>query len=266
MIFKDQLDREITLKNEFPKRIISLVPSQTELLFDLGLDEEVVGITKFCEHPVHWAKEKTRVGGTKTINFKTVGELSPDLIIANKEENERDQVLALSELCPTWISDVKNLEDALEMIRAIGKLCGRSEKAEELANEIEGRFNFFTAPSVPLRPIRVAYYIWRKPYMVAGGGTFINEMLRLGGFKNIFESEDRYPEFPIHTLPEANPEALFLSSEPFPFSEKHIEEFKEYCPDIPVLLVDGALMSWYGSRLLQTPAYLRQLRESLLSD
>jgi ABC-type Fe3+-hydroxamate transport system substrate-binding protein len=252
--FTDQMNR--TLHQErIPQRIISLVPSQTELLYDLGLEEEVVGITKFCIHPTEWFKTKTRVGGTKKIDFEKIKALRPDLIIGNKEENEQGQIEELMKLYPVWMSDIKNLEDALTMILNIGGLTGKTAPAAELVNSISLEFLKLQLPSVKRK---AAYFIWRKPWMAAGKETFIDEMMQRCGLNNVF-TQTRYPEVIPEALGELQPEIILLSSEPYPFKEKHIQEIREYCPAARILLVDGELFSWYGSRLLKAPAYFRGL-------
>ncbi len=239
-----------------PTRIVSLVPSQTELLADLGLSETVVGITKFCEHPAEWFRSKTRVGGTKTLHLDRIEALQPDLIIGNKEENDRSQVEALAERFPIWMSDVADLEDALDMVERVGFLCGRAQHARALAQRITHGFE--SLPS--FTPLRAAYLIWRKPYMVAGSGTFIDSMLQRAGLFNVFSDRPRYPEVSAEDLTQSEPDVVLLSSEPYPFSEKHLAAVRVLCPSARVLLADGMLFSWYGSRLLHTPGYLLGLR------
>lgn len=259
--FKDQMGRTIVRK-EIPKRIVSLVPSQTELLFDLGLKEEVVGITKFCIHPAEMFRTKTKVGGTKNADIEKIISLAPDLIIGNKEENKKEQIEELMKHFPVWMSDVKTMDDALAMIEMIGELVGKKEKAIALKNKIQDQFKNFKPD---IRNKKIAYLIWKKPYMTVNKDTFINHMLELCGLKNIFANHtDRYPEINAEELKEANPELIFLSSEPYPFKEKHIAEFKTICPDAFVQIVDGELFSWYGSRLLQTPEYLKSLIKNIL--
>ena len=172
----DQLGRTISLK-EKPLRIISLVPSQTELLYDLGLDKEVVGITKFCIHPEEWFRTKTRVGGTKKLDFEKIKSLKPDLIIGNKEENEEGQIKELMNHYNVWMSDIKTLEDALRMIEWIGNFTGKREKALELVAKIKTSFRqlLFYSDSFPKH--KVAYLIWHEPMMTIGSDTFINYML-----------------------------------------------------------------------------------------
>jgi ABC-type Fe3+-hydroxamate transport system substrate-binding protein len=253
-VFYDQLNREIKLAGA-PKRIISVVPSQTELLFYLGLDKEVVGITKFCLYPEDKFKSTTKIGGTKQLDIAKMKALKPDLVIANKEENERGQIEELATFCPVWISDIYDLDGAVDMIERVGVLVGRGEEAKALSWEIQQRFN--TLSATPLN-LRAAYFIWRKPYMVAGKNTFIDSMLQKCGLTNAFDLQ-RYPEVSAAMLADANPDVILLSSEPYPFKEKHIAEFKAILPSATIKLVDGELFSWYGSRLLYAPEYFKEL-------
>jgi ABC-type Fe3+-hydroxamate transport system substrate-binding protein len=257
-LYTDQMNRTVDIPST-PKRIISIVPSQTELLFDLGLDEEIIGITKFCAHPVDKVKRRLKIGGTKTLNISQIKKLNPDLIIGNKEENEKDQIEELMQNFPVWMSDISNLNHAVDMIRKVGQLVGRGEKSAQIASTITTSFDGLKIRSFSLK---VAYLIWRKPYIVAGKGTFIDDMLKICGLKNAFDS-DRYPEIFPGQIVEANPDLVFLSSEPYPFTERHITEFQALVPDANIQLVDGELFSWYGSRLLHAPEYFKQLISSL---
>jgi len=242
------------------QKIISLVPSQTELLFDLGLDEEVVGITKFCVHPQHWFKTKTRIGGTKNINIKKIKALQPDLVIANKEENVKEQVEALQNFTQVYVSDIKCLNDALNMILDVGKLVNRQLQAEKIVGEIKTRFAALKEIANP--KIAAAYLIWQQPYMTVGGDTFINDMMQHCGFKNVFENESRYPGFDIEEL-KHDCKMILLSSEPFPFKQKHADALQQLLPDTKIVLVDGEIFSWYGSRLLLAPDYFKNLIQSI---
>ncbi len=255
--FTDQLNRNIQLP-ALPKRIVSLVPSQTELLADLGLQEKVAGITKFCVHPQHWFKNKTRVGGTKNLHLDQIRLLQPDLIIANKEENDKASLETLMAEFPVWVSDVHTLPAALEMIRSVGVLTGKKEKAAELATEIDRRFQILSRGNTKRSGIRTTYFIWRNPWMVAGDNTFIQDMMQRCGLQNCFEHLPRYPEITLQQLREADCEMILLSSEPYPFKEKHIAELSEYFPKTDIRLADGEMFSWYGSRLLQAPNYFKQ--------
>jgi ABC-type Fe3+-hydroxamate transport system substrate-binding protein len=256
-VFRDQLNREVILAS-VPKRIISVVPSQTELLFYLGLDEEIIGITKFCIHPQDKFQSITKIGGTKQLDLDKIKSLQPDLIIANKEENERSQIEALMDICPVWISDISNLTKALDMIERVGALVGKAIEAKVLKDDIEHGFNKISLQN----GLNTAYFIWRKPYIVAGQNTFIDAMLQKCGLTNVFKA-DRYPEINVDMLIKANPEVVLLSSEPYPFKEKHMEEIKAILPKAIIKLVDGEIFSWYGSRLLHAPAYFEWLSKEL---
>lgn len=243
-----------------PSRIVTLVPSQTELLYDLGLTEQVVGITKFCVHPQKWFRTKTRIGGTKTLNIEKIESLQPDLIIANKEENVREQVEELAKGFPVWVSDVNTLADAYAMIKAIGALTGKRPEAERLTAGIQKKINTLQSPTTKFR---TAYLIWKDPFMTVGGDTFINDMMTKAGFENVFAGKQRYPVVTINDLLIANCRLLLLSSEPYPFRQKHIDELEQHLPHTKIVLVDGEMFSWYGSRLLKAPAYFQSLHERL---
>ena len=231
-----------------PQRIVSLVPSQTELLFDLGLGARVVGVTKFCIHPAEARQRSAVVGGTKNFDFEKIAALQPDLIIGNKEENYQAGIEQLAAAFPVWMSDISTLPEALAMIRQVGALTGVAARAAGLAADIAAAF-----AGLPVGTGEsVAYFIWRKPYMVAATGTFIDEMLRRGGFRNAFADCGRYPEVTAAQLAAAAPDRVFLSSEPYPFKARHLADFQALCPHAQVQVVDGELFSWYGSRLLQT--------------
>ncbi|HHS96146.1 MAG TPA: cobalamin-binding protein [Phaeodactylibacter sp.] len=260
-LFTDQMGRDVELSFP-PTRIISLVPSLTEMLCYIGLEKELVGITKFCVHPAFAKKRYTIIGGTKNLHLDKITALQPSLLIGNKEENQATQIKALAKHYPVWMSDVNNLPEALQMIRGLGDVCDRKGKSHVLATEIEKRFADLSAKvSPPL--LRTAYLIWRKPYMVAASDTFIDDMLQRAGFENVFASLSRYPVVSTDDLKAACPELIFLSSEPYPFREKHIEELKAICPQAHIRLVDGELFSWYGSRLLKSAAYFLELQKSI---
>lgn len=260
--FTDQLGNEISI-NYPPKRIISLVPSQTELLFDLGLDEEVVGLTKFCIHPIEKFAAKQKVGGTKKLKVDVIRALKPDLIIGNKEENSRTDIELLQQEFPVWISDIYNLEDAMQTITDIGDLVERQPEAAYLNHLISAGFRDLQTLAVERRINKtVAYLIWKDPYMLAGRHTFIDDILRKIGLTNI-TAENRYPEIELSQLKTENCELIFLSSEPYPFKEKHIEEIRSVLPNTKVMLVDGEMFSWYGSRLVKAVQYFFEFQKQL---
>jgi ABC-type Fe3+-hydroxamate transport system substrate-binding protein len=240
------------------KRIVSLVPSLTEYLFDLGLEEEVVGITKFCIHPERWFLGKRRIGGTKNVHIANLLDLKPDLVIASKEENVKDQVEQIAEQVPVLLTDVEDYEGALQVMHSIASACGREAEGIALCSKIEKQFKSLTAVN---SKIRVAYCIWKDPWMFAGGDTFISAMLAKAGFENVLGQQSRYPSLTLVQLAETGPEVVLLSSEPYPFKEKHIQEVQEAVPAAEVLTVDGEMFSWYGSRLLYAPTYFAELQE-----
>jgi ABC-type Fe3+-hydroxamate transport system substrate-binding protein len=241
--------------------IISLVPSQTELLYDLGLEAEVIGITKFCVHPEKWFQNKTRIGGTKNLNINEIKNLHPDLIIANKEENVKAQVEELAVHYDVLVTDVNNLDDALSMIKAIGKLTGKTAKALSISEEIQLKFQKLIDSFSHKRKIKSAYLIWKEPYMAAGGNTFINEMMRYCGLLNIFTNVERYPQINNENLQAC--ELILLSSEPYPFKEKHAHELQQEIPRAKIILVDGEMFSWYGNRLLLAADYFKELSKKI---
>nr|WP_317164188.1 helical backbone metal receptor [Pontibacter pudoricolor] len=260
MTFTDQMGHQLTLP-QFPQRIVSLVPSQTELLFDLGLADRIVGVTKFCIHPKEQVKDKTIVGGTKNFKFDVIEQLQPDLIIGNKEENYKEGIEQLQQKYPVWMSDIYTLEDSLEMMQLIGEITGAETIAHQLTQTIRSGFEQLYPPAK--QTIETAYFIWRNPYMAVGGNNFIDNILQHCGFINAFAELERYPEISAEQLQQANPQLILLSSEPYPFKQKHISEFQELCPKATIKVVDGEMFSWYGSRLVQAPEYLQGVIEEV---
>jgi ABC-type Fe3+-hydroxamate transport system substrate-binding protein len=251
----DQLGRKV-LVPVHPGRIVSLVPSQTEWLFDLGLDAEVVGITRFCVRPDSWFRSKSRVGGTKDATVERIMALQPDLVIGNKEENTPELIEELSGQVAVWMSDVRRLEDALCMMRETAYLVGKGRQGDELIALIQSAFTELIRGDA----LRCAYAIWNDPLMLAGADTFISDIIMRMGWQNVAgKPGNRYPALSEDELRQLNPEVLLLSSEPFPFGEKHIRHYRELLPEARIILADGELFSWYGSRLLHTPGYLQKL-------
>ncbi|WP_348634876.1 helical backbone metal receptor [Winogradskyella sp. SYSU M77433] len=254
----DQLHRSVDLKQK-PIRIVSLVPSQTELLVHLGLENSVVGITKFCVHPNHILKSKTIVGGTKQIHVDKIKTLQPDIILCNKEENTPEIIESLNKVAPIHISDVNNLEDCFELIKMYGEIFEVEDRALDLIENIKKERLDFRAIIQNREKRKVAYFIWKKPWMAVASETFINCMINDAGFENVFKGEKRYPEIKLDNPKLKEAEVILLSSEPYPFKEKHIKELKLIFPDKEVVIVDGELFSWYGSRLLESYKYFSRL-------
>lgn len=252
--FSDQLGSLIAVPFP-PQRIISLVPSQTELLFDLGVHDRVVGITKFCVHPPNWLKEKQIIGGTKNFNLEVIKRLTPDLIIGNKEENYKEGINQLRQQFPVWMSDIETFHDATEMIRQVGDITATEQKAGEIIDHIIGSFaQLRTKP-----PKKTLYLIWREPWIGVGSNTFIHAMLELLGFTNCLKTTPRYPQLSNDEIKLLKPDLIMLSSEPYPFKEKHIDEIHRVAPSSDVIMVDGEMFSWYGSRLMKAPAYFNSM-------
>ena len=257
---KDQLGDIIEIP--FPLvRIISLVPSQTEFLFDMGLEQEIAGVTRFCIHPEDKVQFIEKIGGTKRFDIEKIKSLKPDLIIGNKEENYEEGILELKKDFPVWMSDIYTLTDSFNMMLEVGRVTNRTKESSHLVEIIRNAFSTLQESASAAKSC--AYFIWRKPYMVAASSTFINEMIKVVGLKNVFEKGSRYPEINPAELAELKPDYIFLSSEPYSFSEKHFEEFTEFVPTAKLVLVDGEMFSWYGSRLRLAPAYFFNLKQQL---
>lgn len=264
MQITDQTGQILNIKT-IPKRIISLVPSQTELLFDLGLKDSIIGITKFCIHPKDTIKGKQIVGGTKNIKLDKVLALQPDIILCNKEENTKEIVNTCREICPVHVSDIFNIEDTKKLIEDYGKLFNKSKESSDIIQKIDFKLNDFIYYIKQKPVLKIAYFIWRNPWMVVASNTFINHLLELNNFENIYSSKNRYPEIDIKNLSkEKSLEVILLSSEPYPFKDKHINELENLTHNIKIVLVDGELFSWYGTRLLKSFDYFKKLRKRIL--
>ncbi len=261
MTVTDQMGHAVNIPLA-PQRIISLVPSQTELLFDLGLGDNIVGVTKFCIHPAEKVKSKTVIGGTKNFHFDTINALQPDLIIGNKEENYQEGILQLKGKYPVWLSDVTKLPEALAMIEQIGQITLTSILAERIIQQIASSLQKVNG----YLNIPTAYFIWRNPYLSVGQDTFIHHMMEICGMQNVFAYQQRYPEISEEQLRTVQPKLILLSSEPYPFREKHRKEFQRLCPGALIKLVDGELFSWYGSRLRHSAVYFNEIMKEINRD
>lgn len=250
--------------NEVPQRIISLVPSQTELLVDLGLESKLVGITKFCVHPEDLRNRKQLVGGTKKVNFDKIKALNPDIIICNKEENTLEIVATLRTICKVWVTDVFTVEDNAKMINDFGAIFDCVTEAQMWNDKIAFALSDFKKGIENTAIKKVAYFIWKNPYMVAASNNFIDELLQLNRFENHFANQSRYPEVNLETI-NANGDLdfVFLSSEPYPFKEKDVLEMSAFVAPAKIILVDGEMFSWYGTRLLKALEYFRELHKNL---
>lgn len=241
------------------QRIISLVPSLTELLIDLGLKDQLIGRTRFCVHPEEEVKDVEIVGGTKNPNLEKIIELEPDFILANKEENRKEDIEVLQAYTKVQITDIESIEDALLEISSLGMLLGVNDPAQKLVSKISALLS--EIPSE--RELSVAYFIWRDPWMTVGKDTYIHHVLKRYHLENVFGQQIRYPKTTLKELASRNPDLILLSSEPYPFKEKHIKEIKETCPVAKIELVNGEWFSWYGSRMLKAFEELNSWRSKL---
>ena len=266
MTFFDQLNRKIELENT-PQRIVSLVPSQTELLVDLGLEDLIVGVTKFCVHPEELRKKKEVVGGTKQVHPEKIAELQPDIILCNKEENTPEMVEELQKIAPVHVSDIKTIDDSLELIREYGMIFSAKEKASEIVGKILDEKKAFQEFVAERPQKKAAYFIWKNPWMVVAEDTFIDHLLELNNFSNVFAgSKSRYPEVKPEDLEKLEPDLVLLSTEPFPFKEDDKEELSKIVRKDCIHVVDGEYFSWYGSRLISAFGYFRRLHAELAAS
>lgn len=259
MLFRtvtDQMQRVVTVPTT-PQRIVSLVPSQTEWLFDLGLSDRIVGVTKFCVHPAEAKKTKTIVGGTKNFWLDVIDSLKPDLIIGNKEENYPDGINALAARYPVWISDIIMLPHAFDMMRHLAELTDTVPRGEAQISSIQQALVTLSLPSR-----RILYLIWKSPWMAVGTDTFIHDVLTTLGLQNTVV-QPRYPVLTDEAIRQLKPEVIFLPSEPYPFGQKHLAELQAIVPEAHVMCVDGEMFSWYGSRLRHAALYFRALATQL---
>ncbi len=262
--YTDQTNRRVYLA-DIPLRIVSLVPSITEYLADLELEDRLVGITKFCIHPASAYQNIMRIGGTKDFKIDKIENLLPDLIIANKEENEPNGVNALSRQFPVWVSQISSVADALDMMDSLGNITGKTELAYRWLQEVNDGFSKLAKHTISKKP-RVLYLIWRKPYMAAGSDTYISSVMEHLGWENALSAlgaaGTRYPEITKELFMSLKPDCILLSSEPYPFGEKHIDELEPYALK-SALLADGEAFSWYGSRMAKSMPYLLRLQKEI---
>lgn len=251
MWFLDDLNRKVTLPSD-PQRVISLCPSITETLIQLGVN--VVGRTKFCIHPKEKIKTIKKVGGTKSVHYSIIEELKPDFIIGEKEENTLEIIETLEKKFPVYVVNVETWKDALKMLLNFGKIFQKEKIIHQWLQQIPEMLT----PIVQEK--KIGYLIWNEPIMAVGKNTYIHDVISQLGFENPFHRyEGRYPSITMEDLKKENLDFLFLSSEPFPFKEKHVNFFQSLLPRTKVLLVDGEMFSWYGVRMKEAVNYFARL-------
>jgi len=256
----DQLNRKIEINNNL-NNIISLVPSLTELLFFLKMDEQVKGITNFCVHPSDKLSDKVIVGSPLHVDYEKIEQINPDIIIAGKSENNKNNIEKIAEKYPVWVSDVRSIEDACKMIEKIGMICNQSDLSYNITKNISVGFDSLADKT----KIKVCYLVWEKPFMVAGNNNYINDILKKTGLINVFEHKEGYAKVTAKEMQECQADFVLLPSEPYKFDNSHISTYKNLINKATVLLVDGQLFSWYGNRMLLAINYLKNMKKLMLS-
>lgn len=241
------------------RKIISLVPSLTELLVDFGLKDQLAGRTRFCVHPKGQVKDIPIVGGTKNPRIDKIRSIQPDLIVANKEENRKEDIEELAHDFEVEVTDISSVEEAIAAIQRLGTRLGAREKALDIVAKARQRLD--QRPDAP--PLKIIYFIWKDPWMTVGGDTYISDVMQHWNLKNVFKEVTRYPVVQLNDIKEYNPDLILLSSEPYPFKEKHIPLVEEACPDARVLLVEGEWFSWYGSHMVHSFGRLNGWRRAI---
>jgi len=239
-----------------PRRIVSLVPSITETLCGLGLADALVGITVYCVEPREVVSTKTRIGGEKNPDLDKIRRLEPDLVIANIEENLRDHVDTLrSWSIPVWVTYPRTVTEGIRLIADLGSVTGSDARATEMLSEIEPLYERVVNAAARRPPVAVFYPIWRGPYMTINRDTYIHDMLRVCGGRNVFaDRSERYPTVTLDEVAAQRPAVILLPDEPFRFRRAHLADFSGYA-DVPAVregrihLVDGKPFSWHGPRI-----------------
>lgn len=236
-----------------PKKIVSLVPSLTETLVAAGLRSSLAGITKFCVHPKGLRQEIEVIGGTKNPRIDAIISIKPDVVFANKEENRLEDIAELKKHTQVYVTDISGHQDVVSFIHTL-YLIFHSSECKHLMNQIKNLSNYTNR-----KKISTCYLIWKNPWMTIGKDTFIHHMMEKYGFKNVYETEVRYPEISLESIQVLKPQIIMLSSEPYPFKEKDKLELLHYFPDTTIIRVDGEMFSWYGSRLLEADEYINDV-------
>ena len=250
----DGVGRQVTVP-EPPRRIVSLVPSTTETLAELGLAERVVGRTRYCVHPRPWVEGVPTVGGTKDVDVASVAALEPDLIVGNEEENRPELWAELEALAPLYVAFPRDVDEALDDLTTLARLAGVAGRGVELVDAIRRERSPVAAR------FSYVYLIWRKPWRAAGPDTYLTHVLAEVGGDNALTAEGpggagRYPELTLDELVALDPDRVLLSSEPYPFAAGHAAELGPLAGRC--LLVDGEMACWHGARMLQALPYLRE--------
>lgn len=241
------------------QKIVSLVPSLTELLMDFGLKDSLAGRTRFCVEPADEIEDIPIVGGTKNPLLDKIEQVEPDLVIANKEENREEDISYLRRLTEVELTDIRSVEDAMITIHQLGDKLDVPGQATQLNHNI----NTLIEQRPDEKPLQTIYLIWREPWMSVGHDTYIHDVMQQWNLTNATGYAPRYPTLTIEEMQNLQPELILLSSEPFPFKEKHIDEITPHFPDARILTVDGSWFSWYGSRMIHSFEKLNTWRKAI---
>ena len=249
-------------------RIVCLVPSITELLFDLGLQSKLVGRTGFCIHPKELVRKVPKVGGTKTIDVARIKRLRPTHLIVNVDENPRGLVDEIARFVPhVVVTHPRAPRDNVSLYRLLGGIFSCEQEAEALCRRFEHAYDEVATIGASWPRQKVLYLIWKAPWMTVSADTYISRMLAAVGWDTVApNSNARYPTVDLNPALLAQVDFVLLSSEPYSFRERHCVEVLDSLPErsrTRVALIDGAMTSWYGSRAIQGLTYLREFRQGL---
>lgn len=245
-------------------KIVSLCPSTTELVFALGRGAWLVGVTDYCVRPRTGVRGLAKLGGTKSPAIRRIVDLNPDLVLLNQEENRREDAEILREAgLRLSVSFPRSVAETVTYIAELGCLLSAEQASDRISHKIQQARACAEERSRSRPPLSFAYLIWRKPYMAAGGDTYIDDVLRIAGGKNLVGSAQRYPELLPELLRSHHPDLVLLSSEPFPFQQKHARELAELSglAEKCFRLVDGQLLSWHGARTARAIQYAEAVFE-----
>lgn len=265
-VLRDALGQSFERVPGGQSRIVSLVPSITELLFDLELGEQVVGRTSFCVHPADKVKAVPTVGTPKKPDLAKLRELAPTHVLVSIDETTRDLSRSLRDFVPNIVVTHPIVpRDNLDLYRLVGGIFNRVSKAEGLCYDFENAFRAVAtfAPRLPER--RVLYLVWKDPWMAVSRNTYIGRMLDLVRWRSLIDDPKvRYPQVEMAKVIK-DADIVFLATEPYRFGGADIDALKKTfdCKGKVVRSIDGALVSWYGSRAIPGLKYLRETAAEL---
>lgn len=261
----DALGRSLTVRQR-PERIVSLVPSLTEALFAFGLEQEIVGVTRFCVEPRRGVAGKTKVGGTKALDVAKIEALEPDLVIASAEENSPGDVTQLFDHgCPVFVTMVTSVQSAIDLLRQLATITGTTAAARPIIQGAKKALTFVQATGAGGERVRVFCPVWRNPYMTCSRGTYMDDVVTVCGGRNVFdERRERYPRVELAEMAALDPQVILLPSEPYRFTKRHKADFRAFADVTAVknghiFLIDGRMLTWYGPRIAQSLSEVKRL-------